>query len=157
MFALYAEWLHALEQSGLGHLARHSAWTFTVANVLHVLGAALVVGAIAVFDLKLLFRAGHAAETGRAAIPLAAVGLALQIPTGLVLLAAEASALGHNPAFLYKLGFIGLGLVNVAFFHGRMGARMRHGPFPASARVFAGVSLLAWTGALVAGRMIAYL
>jgi hypothetical protein len=157
MFALYAEWLHALEQSGLGHLARHSAWTFTVANVLHVLGAALVVGGIAVFDLKLLLRAGHAAETSRAAIPLAAFGLALQIPTGLVLLAAEASALGHNPAFLYKLGFIGLGLANVALFHGRMGAGMRHGPFPRSARIFAGVSLLAWTGALVAGRMIAYL
>ncbi len=39
MEATYAEWLHALEHSGLGHVARHSAWTFTIANVLHVIGA----------------------------------------------------------------------------------------------------------------------
>ena len=157
MWAAYAEWLTALEQSGLGHAARHSAWLYTIANVLHVFGAALLVGGIAVFDLKLILRAGYAAETGRAAIPVAAFGLALQVPTGVVLLAPEASALGQNPAFLYKLGLIALGLANVALFHGRMGANMRHGPFPASARLFAGVSLLAWTGALAAGRMIAYL
>ena len=157
MLAAYAEWLHALEQSGLGHVARHSAWAYPIAQVRHVLGAALLVGGIAVFDLKLLLRGGGAAETGRAAIPLAAFGLALQVPTGLVLLAAEASALGQNPAFLYKLGFILLGLVNVAMFHGCMGPHMRRGPFPDSARIFAGLSLVAWMGALVAGRMIAYL
>jgi hypothetical protein len=157
MWAVYAEWLAALEQSGLGHAARHSPWLYTMANVLHVLGAALLVGGIAVFDVTLIRRAGHAAEIGRAAIPLAAFGLVLQIPTGVVLLAPEASALGQNPAFLYKLGFIALGVANVAFFHVRMGNRMRHGPFPPSARLVAIVSLVAWTAALAAGRMIAYL
>ncbi len=68
---MYAELLAALEASGLGHAARHSAWLFTAANLLHVLGSALLVGAIAVFDLKVLAAGGRGAwETGRVAIPL---------------------------------------------------------------------------------------
>ena len=155
---VYAEWLASLEQSALGHFARHSTWGFTLANLLHVLGAALVVGGIATFDLKLLLERGRgAAEVGRIAIPLAATGLAMQIPTGLVLLAVEARALGTNPAFYAKMGFILVGLVNLAAFHARFGSAMRGGPLPPRARAFGLVSLLAWVLTLLAGRMIAYL
>jgi hypothetical protein len=149
--------LQALEHSALGHVARHSAWTFTIANVLHVIGAALVLGGIAVFDIQVLLRRGWvAAQTGRVAIPLAAFGLAIQIPTGLVLLAAEASALGRNPAFYAKLAFIALGLLNLAFIHVRFRDSLRM-EVPDGARAFAAISLLAWTATVVAGRMIAYL
>lgn len=156
---MYAELLAALEASALGHAARHSAWLFTAANLLHVLGAALLVGSIAVFDLKVLSARGRpwAWETGRTAIPLAAAGLALQVPTGFVLLAVEARALGQNPAFLAKAGFIALGIANVALFHHRFGGASRAGLLPAGATLYAGVSLGAWTLALLAGRLIAYL
>jgi len=158
MLAIYAEWLHGLEHSWLGHLARHSAWTFTIANVLHVLGAAFLVGGIATFDLAVIRRRfDAAAEIGRTAIPLAAFGLAMQIPTGVVLLAAEASALGVNPAFYAKLAFIALGLANLAIFHARAGRALRKGMLDASAAPLAIVSLIAWVVVLVAGRMIAYL
>jgi hypothetical protein len=158
MDALYAEWLSTLEQSGLGHLARHSEWTYTSANVLHVLGAALVVGAIAVFDGALVMRRfDDAARIGRVAIPIAAGGLSMQIPTGLVLLAAEATKLGINPAFTAKMTLIALGLVNVALFHLRFGDKLRAGVLDSRTRLFAFFSLGAWILALVAGRMIAYL
>jgi hypothetical protein len=154
---MYAEWLAWLEGSGLGEVARNSVWLFMAVNVLHVLGAAFVVGGIAVFDLKVLLQRDEAAETGRIAIPLAAIGLLVQIPTGVTLLAVEARALGVNPAFYWKLAFIALGLVNLAVFHARFGSAMGHAPLPASARTFAAVSLAAWVLTLVAGRMIAYL
>ena len=158
MQAVYAEWLSVLEHSGLGHLARHSPWAYTVANVLHVLGAALLVGAIAVFDVTLLARRlEDTASIARTAIPVAASGLALQVPTGILLLAAEARALGQNPAFYAKLAFIAVGLLNVALFHARFGRAMRAGPVSTGARALALVSLAAWVSALVAGRMIAYL
>ncbi len=158
MLEAYTEALNALEQSGLGHLARHSAYAFTIANVLHVLGSAFLVGAIAVFDTALIARRFEdAARIGRFALPLAAGGLALQVPTGLVLLAAEARALGVNPAFYAKAGFIALGLANVALFHARFGASVRAGLVHAGARSLAVVSLGAWVFALAAGRMIAYL
>jgi hypothetical protein len=116
------------------------------------------VGGIAVFDLKVLAEHGkNAWQVGRCAIPLAAAGLALQIPTGTLLLAVEARALGVNPAFYVKLAFIALGLVNVALFHARFGKTLRVGALPPEARVYALVSLIAWIVTLLAGRMIAYL
>ena len=155
---MYAEWLAWLEASRLGEVARNSAWLFLIVNVLHVLGAAFVVGGIAVFDLKVLLqRSQGAAETGRMAIPLAALGLLIQVPTGVTLLAVEARALGVNPAFYAKMVFIALGLVNVAAFHARFGSAMGQGPLPPSARPFAAVSLAAWVLTLIAGRTIAYL
>jgi hypothetical protein len=155
---MYLDLLTALEGSWLGHAARHSAWLYTLANLLHVLGAAFVVGGIAVFDLKVLAEHGkHAWQVGRYAIPLAAAGLALQIPTGTILLAVEARALGVNPAFYCKLAFIAVGLVNVGLFHARFGADLRAGALPSEARVYAVISLGAWIVTLLAGRMIAYL
>lgn len=154
---MYAEWLGWLESSGLGQVARQSAWLFLIINVLHVLGAAFVVGGIAVFDLKVLFDREDAADTGRIAIPLAAAGLLVQVPTGLTLLAVEARALGVNPAFYAKLAFIAVGLVNLAVFHARFGSAMGLSALPASARPLAAVSLAAWVLTLIAGRTIAYL
>jgi hypothetical protein len=155
---MYLDMLTALEGSWLGHAGRHSAWLYMTANLLHVLGAAFVVGGIAVFDLKVLAEHGkHAWQVGRYAIPLAATGLALQIPTGVLLLAVEARALGVNPAFYLKLACIALGLVNVALFHARFGSALRTGALPPEARIYAVISLFAWIVTLLAGRMIAYL
>lgn len=155
---MYLDLLSALEGSALGHAGRHSAWLYMAANLLHVLGAAFVVGGIAVFDLKVLVERGRNAwQAGRYAIPLAAAGLALQVPTGLLLLAVEARALGTNPAFYGKVAFIALGLSNVALFHLRFGVALRAGTLPPEARAYALVSLAAWILALLAGRLIAYL
>jgi len=155
---MYLDLLAALEDSWIGHAGRHSAWLYTTSNLLHVLGAAFVVGGIAVFDLKVVVERGkNAWQVGRYAIPLAASGLALQIPTGVVLLAVEARALGVNPAFYAKLAFIVVGLVNVALFHARFGHVLRGHAIPQEARIYAVVSLAAWILTLLAGRVIAYL
>lgn len=155
---MYLDMLAALEASWLGHTGRHSAWLYTIANLLHVLGAAFVVGGIAVFDLKVLAEHGkNAQQVGRYAIPLAAAGVTLQIPTGVLLLAVEARALGMNPAFFAKLAFIAIGLVNVALFHARFNTNLRAGALPPEARTYALISLIAWIATLLAGRMIAYL
>ena len=156
---MYAEALAWLEASGLCHAARHSGALFAAVNTLHVLGAALLVGGIATFDVKVLAdRGAGAQDVGRIALPLAATGLLIQVPTGLTLLAVEARTLGVNPAFLAKLGFIALGLVNLAAFHTRFGAATHPGgSLPPAARPLALLSLTTWTLTLIAGRMIAYL
>ena len=154
---MYGEFLTWLEASSLGEIARSSSWLFVVVNVLHVLGAALVVGGIAVFDLKVLVDREGAPEVGHIAIPLAALGLLIQIPTGVTLLAVEARALGVNPAFYAKLVFIAVGLVNVAVFHTRFGSATGAESLPSSARSLAVISLGAWVLTLIAGRVIAYL
>ena len=154
---MYQAVLATLEASALGQLARGLSWLYPLANLLHVLGAALLVGGIAVFDLAVVLRRDGAIPVHRVALGVAAFGLALQIPTGVVLLSAEATAAGMNPAFLFKLAMIGLGVLNVAVFHLRFGRALADGVLPPSATLYAALSFLAWTLALLAGRAIAYL
>ncbi len=154
---MYLALLGVLQDSRLGEIARSAGWAYAGINTLHVLGAALVLGAIGVFDVLVLARRGpDAVAAARAAIPLATLGLAVQLATGVFLLAADARTTGTNPAFAAKLAFIALGLANVAALHLRFGAPWRGGFEAASARIFALVSLFAWTGTVAAGRMIAY-
>ena len=146
----------ALEQSGLGAAARGSAWLYPLVNLVHVLGAAFLVGAIATFDLQLLRGAPHLRTTYRAAMPVAALGLALQIASGIVLLSADATAVVRNPAFQFKMAMFALGLVNVAVFYWRYGGTLK-ADAPLDRGGFAAVSLASWVLVLLAGRATAYI
>ena len=146
----------ALEQSGLGAAARGSAWLYPLVNLVHVLGAALLVGAIATFDVQLLRGAPHLRTTYRAAMPVAALGLALQIVSGIVLLSADATAVVRNPAFQFKMAMFALGLVNVAVFYWRYGGTLK-ADTPLHRGGFAAVSLASWVLVLLAGRATAYI
>jgi hypothetical protein len=146
----------ALEQSGLGAAARGSAWLYPLVNLVHVLGAALLVGAIATFDVQLLRGAPHLRTTYRAAMPVAALGLALQIASGIVLLSADATAVVRNPAFQFKMAMFALGLVNVAVFYWRYGGKLE-ADTPLDRGGFAAVSLASWVLVLLAGRATAYI
>jgi len=149
--------LAAYEASALGVAARGTTWLYPAANLLHVLGAALLLGAIAVFDVAVLRASRFVGAIGRAAWPIAAIGLALQLLTGLVLFAAEATTIAWNPAFLGKLAAIAIGIANLALFHWRFQGSIAEGLVIPGARIQASLSLLAWTVAVLAGRGIAYL
>jgi hypothetical protein len=147
----------ALEQSSLGAAARGSAWLYPLANLGHVLGAALPVGAIATFDIQVLRRARNVGVIARAVNPVAAFGLVLQVASGTVLLAADAMPVVVNPAFEFKMAMFALGLINVAVFRWRFGGSLKaDGPLEGAAWL-AAVSLASWLLVLLAGRFIAYL
>jgi hypothetical protein len=147
----------ALEQSGLGAAARGSAWLYPLANLAHVLGAALLVGAIATFDIQLIRAAPHPLTTYRAAMPIAALGLALQIVSGVVLLSADATAVVYNAAFQFKMAMFALGLVNVAVFYWRYGGALKADAPLQRGVGFAAVSPASWVLVLLAGRATAYI
>src|ERR1700678_3448974 len=125
LFDAFNGMMTALEQSALGQAARGSGWLYPAANVVHVLGAALLVGAIATFDIQVLRRAPGAAVVLRAVTPIAIVGLLAQFASGVVLLAADAMPVATNPAFEFKMAMLALGLVNVAAFRWRFGNALR--------------------------------
>jgi hypothetical protein len=145
----------ALEHSSLGAAARGSAWLYPLANLSHVLGAALLVGAIAIFDIQVLRRAPNAHLIAGAVTPVAAFGLVLQVASGVVLLAADAMPVVVNPAFQFKMAMFVLGLVNIAVFRWRYGLKA-DAPLD-GAGWLAAVSLASWVLVLLAGRFIAYL
>ena len=149
--------LHSLEFSALGFAARSSVWLYPLANLTHVVGATLLVGAIVVFDILLLRnRFELAASVSRVALGVAATGLALLLVTGPIMFSAEATAFGRNPVFLVKVGLIVAGLANLALYHWAKQRVLMHPPIPPRARLHAGISASVWILAVIAGRSIAY-
>src|SRR6201997_3855246 len=156
MLEAVVEAMKALEESGLGQLARGSGWLYPLANMTHVLGAALLVGAIATFDIQVLRRAPGAAIVLRAVTPIAVAGVLAQFASGIVLLSADAMPVVVNPAFQFKMAMLVLGLLNVALFRWRFGAALKDDTPLEGAHGLAAVSLASWTLVLLAGRFIAY-
>lgn len=156
-------WLVALEQSGLGAAMRQSEMLYPAAEVLHILGFVLLVGSIAGFDLRILGlnRAVPALAFARHNVPLAMTGFFVAAPTGFMLFVTEATSIAVNTAFQVKLALIATGLLNAGLFHlgpwKDLDAWGNGVTAPGLARVGAVISLLCWTGAIVGGRLIAYL
>ncbi|MGE0715840.1 MAG: hypothetical protein AB7P02_10380 [Alphaproteobacteria bacterium] len=152
-------WALALERSAAGQMIRESLWLYPLANVVHVLGVMLLVGAIVVFDLRLLgvLRGARPADAAAIALPVARLGFVLAVPTGAVLFLAEANGVVSNPVFLVKFAAIGIGLVNLIVFHlGSFRSIALWSRPPRAARRAALISLLAWLTAAICGRFAAY-
>jgi hypothetical protein len=154
-------WAIALEQSALGQIIRDSLFIYPLANVLHVLAIGLLLGAIVVFDLRVLgFGKGVATDRlARLALPVAICALCVAAPTGFLLFTAEAPAYLRNPVFLTKMGLIALALINIVIFHRGTFRTVKDWGLampPVQARVSAAVSLSLWLCVVAAGRLIAY-
>jgi hypothetical protein len=154
--------LERLEGTALATVVRESAWLYPTAELLHILGFVLLVGAAAMFDLRLLglsrtvpvrALAGHL-------LPWSRTGLLVVVPTGLLMFASDATAMAANPAFRLKLLLILAGGLNALAFHLGPFRSVRDwdrgAPSPARARLAAVLSLLIWTAVIAAGRLIAY-
>ena len=147
--------LAALQASPLGATLRGSLWLYPLVETLHVLGLALLVGAIVTFDLGIL-RAPVTLDLAawqRRTLPVARFGFALAVPMGLLLFVTEATAYARNPLFLTKLALILAALINLALFH--RAARATVAPTP-TLRTLAALSLGLWILVLACGRLIAY-
>jgi hypothetical protein len=148
-------WAMAVERSAVGQALRTSLWLFPAVETLHILGLALLVGAIATFDLRVI-RAGPGLDLARwerAVLPVARAGFLLAVPMGLLLFTTEATAYARNPAFQAKLLLIAAALANIALFHGL--AHRAQAP-TAGLRLAAALSLALWVAVLACGRLIAY-
>ncbi len=156
--------LNALQESPLGQAIRDlGGWGYATINLFHLLGVALLLGSAALLDLRLLGWRRHIplGHISALATPLAAGGLAVALPTGICLLAANAGDYVDNPFLLIKFVALPLALLNIYFTH-RIPAWRTHrhlelegGTNRALAR--AGLlSLLLWLLVASAERMIAY-
>jgi hypothetical protein len=153
-----AEAAAELEASPLGVFVRETAWAYPAANVAHLLGLVMLVGAIGVVDLRVVgfWRALPLPALSRALTPVALIGLAVMVVSGPLLFAADARALVGSSVLGWKLALVGLALVNALLFRRLWPERRLGEAAPLLARVAAAASigLWLWIGAL--GRWIAY-
>lgn len=153
-----------LQASALGHVMRESGpWAYPIVNLAHVLGVALLFGAVVILDLRLLgvWRRTPLAALSDAAVPVATFGFLLAASSGSGLLATKATEYADNPFLYIKLGAIGFGLLNVTALNllPAWHARRIRALSPRETRQLAwvgGTSLACWLTAIAAGRMIAY-
>lgn len=132
-----------------------SAWAYPALEVVHLLGVAMLLGNLVLFELRLfgLGRALVTTDLARLALPLAAAGFALAALSGLTLFSTQPQDMLNNPAFKLKMLLITLAGSNAIWFHARGSLRRAD----ATGRVIAACSLVLWLSVLACGRAIGYL
>jgi hypothetical protein len=160
-------WLQHLCQvlydSHFGTYIRESDYAFSIIESVHVLAITLLVGTIALLDLRMLgvvLRGVAVTRIARTVFPLTWSGFAVMAVSGFLLFWAEAAKNYGNPAFRIKIILLLLVGVNPLIFHTTIYRRVQEWELlevsPWRARGAALISLLLWSGIIVSGRMIAY-
>lgn len=157
------EILASIEGSALATWTRESPsiWAYPTILTLHTFGLAIVVGANAIVDFTLLgFAPLIPIPSLRQLFPVMWWAFALNFVTGVLLFAADATTKAGQPVFYVKLILIGVALLIAQAKSRRLAqpGRATGGDVARGLRSsLALASLLAWTGAIVAGRLLAYL
>lgn len=159
--------LHACQwiyHTRLSTSIRESVWVFPIIESVHVLSITVLVGTIAVFDLRLLgvlMKREPVSTIARQVLPWTWAGFFVMFATGLLLSIAEAATNYYNMAFRIKLVLLILVGLNPLIFHSSIFRKVGDWDvaktIPLRARAAAVCSLVLWAGIIVAGRMIAYL
>lgn len=150
-----------------------TTWAWPLAENFHFIGLALLVGIVAMFDLRLLGMAKRLPVAPlRRLLPLAVVGFVLCVVTGLGFVLGLGSnligtaqpaygVLTNNIYLQLKLLFIFLAGANLVAFYSTGMSRAVDGLGPGDdapllAKVIAGASLSFWIGVIWMGRLIAF-
>ena len=148
-----------IENTRLGHGVRESKWTFTLAEVFHLLGLTLLLGTVLILALRLfgfVLQGKSVAGTARELMPWSIAGLTITVFTGTLLFTSEATKCWGNVAFRYKMLFLFLALL-FQFAGLQRVARADEQRFhPLASKATALVTVFLWFGVATAGRAIAF-
>jgi hypothetical protein len=153
-------WLDWLKYSAIGQFVRDSPWAFPALQSLHFVGMALLVGAVAVMDLRVLGVASSLPiHSLRRLVPLALLGFAINLVSGALFFAHDPYQYFFNPSFRLKVLLILTAGLNAWWFQHSLfsnadSATPQHASPPA--KLGAVLSLLLWVGVISAGRFIAF-
>lgn len=149
--------LAALEATALAEHLRAARWSYAAVNAAHLLGIAMLIGAILPLELRLigLWRSIAVESLARVLVPMAASGLLLAIGAGLLLFSVRAREYAALGVFQAKIALVALGVSIAALTQATRGWRLDHGDRASTAGI-AAASLACWLGALVCGRLIAF-
>jgi hypothetical protein len=156
----FCQWL---EQTSVGSAVRESLWLFPAIETLHLLGMAVLVGTVAIFDLRLLgwmLRRERVTVLAGRLLPWTWAGFVVQVVTGALLFSSEAVKVSTNPAFRIKMVLIVLAGLHALVFHWtvyRDVASWDQGEvLPVGAKISGLLSILLWIGVVAAGRFIGF-
>ncbi|HEX5141756.1 MAG TPA: hypothetical protein VFX19_12485 [Dehalococcoidia bacterium] len=136
-----------------------SVWAQPTVMTLHTMGMSLLVGASWVLDLRLLGISRKVPLASyRWVFRVVAIAFTVNLVTGVLLFVSKAETWGRAFPFLVKMLFVAASVASLVPIRKLV---LASGPeqveVPANARLLAIASILAWSGAIIAGRLLAYL
>lgn len=141
------ELVAALEATALAQHLKASRWSYPLVNAGHILGIALLVGAVLPMDVAVVRRRGLAATA--LLRPWAIAGFVLAATCGALLFITQASDYVVSGWFAAKMAMLALAVSNAAL-------ALLPGRSAAARRRAAAFSLVLWPIVLVLGRLIGY-
>ena len=150
------EWLQA---SSLAVFINKTAWAFTTIELVHVFAISLVIGTIAIVDLRLLGLASTKrpfTELARGLLPWTWAAFVLAMMAGSLLFISQATEYFVNTTFWIKMSIMVLAGINMLIFElitvrGVQNWDLEPTP-PLPARLAGGISLTCWALVVIFGR-----
>jgi hypothetical protein len=151
-----------LEATGLAEYIRVSTFGYPAMITLHSIGLAVMVGPALVLDVRLLGRfTDIPLQSITRLFSVAWIGFAINFLSGAALFTTQATTYVTNFQFLLKIVLVLLGAITAAQLQVRIAKSgeewSTEAAIPASVRTIAVLSIIFWIGAIVTGRLIAYL
>ena len=151
-----------LGSTPLADAMRTNLWLYPIVEIFHIAGFTLLVGAIAMFDLRVLgcSRSLPVDKLGQFLLPWSAAGLLLIVPAGLMMFSAHPHDFANNQVFLLKLSLIGAAGINAWLFHRGIYRTVttwnadRSAPLTTRLQALASGAL--WIAVIRCGRLLAY-
>jgi hypothetical protein len=135
-------------------------WAFPTILIVHTLGMSIVAGVSAMLSLVVLgFWPAVPMKPFARAFPLLWWGFGINAVTGTMMLVADATTKLTMFDFYLKMGFVFAGLFVLIRMRRQVfeNPKLDQGPLPGKAKVLAWASLGCWFGAIIAGRLLAYI
>ncbi len=132
-----------------------SIWAYPVLEAMHIVGIAMLLGSLVVFELRVWgFGVAIAVlDLSKLSLTVSVCGFGLAALSGMLMFASQPGELLANRAFLIKMGVLTVAGTNAALFHARDGLTR----LDAVARLQTAASVALWIAVIVLGRWIAYL
>ena len=141
---------------------REGVWLYPLVETAHIAGFSVLVGAVAMFDLRVLVCARNlpVRALGAHLLPWAVASLLLVVPAGLLMFASQPADFLGNPTFALKLALLAIAGANAVLFHAGVYRGVAAWDVatraPRRAQAQAALSLLLWVGVIGCGRLLAY-
>jgi hypothetical protein len=150
-----------IESTSIAQWVSLSLYAYPLLLCVHIIGLAVVVGLFMMRDLRL---AGCFKRLDPLAFlslgRVAWLGFFFNALSGLALFTSQAQTFAGNTAFLVKIALILVGMILAGLIEARLRKAQQQGRAADedhTLRTVALCSLLIWTGAIIAGRLVAYI
>ena len=155
-------WLDWVGESQLGAAMRGDLWLYPLVEVVHIIGFAVLVGSVVMFDMRVLGLSKNIAVTdlARHLLTWSLAALLLIVPAGLMMFSAHPHDFASNSIFILKLCLIATAGLNAVLFHVGVYRSVNQWNTtvgaPGIAKCQALLSIALWLTVVLCGRLLAY-